>query len=128
MQWRNIEQKNPKPGQNSEYINRLSVDVFGDHMLAMKNEEDGGFDQLYCCNRRKRFCFILTRFSLDNLDSWSTIDVKGLGGIRMVGNSAIYKNCFYACVTIGSERKKLLLVALDLESKTSEILLSLFNN
>jgi len=59
MQWRQIEQKNPEPGQDSQYMNRLSVDVYGENMLVMKNEEDGGFDELYCCNRRKIFLLFL---------------------------------------------------------------------
>ncbi len=71
------------------------------------------------------FCFILTLFSLDNLDSWSTIDVKGLGGIKRIGNSAVYKNLLYACVTIEGEWKKLFLVALNLESKRVEIFIYL---
>jgi len=52
--------------------------------------------------------------------------VKGFQGVRLVGNSVIYKNFLYACVTIRKEKKKLLLIALSLESKRIEILLYLF--
>ena len=52
--------------------------------------------------------------------------MKGFQGVRLVGNSVIYKNFLYACVTIRKEKKKLLLIALSLESKRIEILLYLF--
>jgi len=43
--------------------------------------------------------------------------VRGLGGIKIVGNSVVYKNLLYACVTSDQDSKKIFLAALDLDSK-----------
>ena len=123
MQWRKIEQYDPEPGQNSIFINRLSVDIYGNFMLVLKNELEGGCDRLYCCDRRKPFLFYLTVFLLDTLDSWSSLDVRGLGGIKMIGNSVIYRNLFYVALTTDKERKNIKLASFVLESKELRSLL-----
>ena len=119
MNWRKIEQSDPQPGQNSKFSGRLSVGVYGDHLLVFKNEKRDEYDRLYCCNRRRNlFCLFLTTF-LDTLGPWSMIDVAdkvGLGGIRMIGNSVIYKNKLYACVTNDKRWWQVSLAILDLQS------------
>ena len=40
-----------------------------------------------------------------------------LGGIRMIGNSVVYKNTLYVFATKDENMKELFLVALDLDSK-----------
>ena len=61
MRWREIKEEDLQSGQDSEFIDRLSVDVYGDHLLVMKNESENGYDRLYCCNRRRPFfCLLLT--------------------------------------------------------------------
>ena len=53
MKWRKIEQKEPNPGQDSEFFGRFSADVYGDNLLILKNEAKDESDKLYYCNRRK---------------------------------------------------------------------------
>jgi len=57
MKWKKIEQKDPKPGQDSEFFGRFSTDVYGDNLLVLKNETEDQHDKLYCCNKRRHSFF-----------------------------------------------------------------------
>jgi len=97
MEWGKIEHKDPQSGQGSTFRGRLSVDVYGNQMLVLKNDKKTD-ETCYIVAIDVFFSFILRLIlSLDTLDSWSMIDVKSDGLTKMVGNSVIYKNILSAC-------------------------------
>ncbi len=115
MQWKRIDQTDPKPGQDSKDIkpwNRVDVNVYGETLLILKKEPEADGEaeaeteagyKLYCCNRH-------------TLDSWSRIEMRQFGQKRL-GNSVVYKNMLIVCFTMGSSENKIELAAFPLDSK-----------
>ena len=117
MKWRKIKQKDSHPGLDSTVFYRFSADVYGNHLLILKNEAENEVDKFYYCNRRTCSSYSFLTLFIDDLGSWSAINVDGLGGIKTVGNSVTYNNTFYACVANNEDQERIFLAALDLDRK-----------
>ncbi len=117
MNWRKIKTKESHPGLESTVFYRFSADFYGNHMLVIKNDAENEVDKFSYCNRRICLFYLFLTLFIDDLSSWSTINVEGLGGVKLVGNAVTYNGVLFACVTNNQDQERMFLAALDLDRK-----------